>query len=159
VHELAERLREGEAVEAEFLAALKRAWNATDQVPKGVLDDLAGYVEEYLEERLEEVDPEEAEGLAKRLREGETYASLARTLAPLLKRVVGEEERTGQKRLYVRLPEELHDDLATLAFARGESLNSLIVEAVQCLLRANPVPDLVRRGQLAGERLKCCPEE
>jgi len=159
VRDLAARLREGEAVEGELLVALKRVWNATEQVPREVLDDLAAYVEEYLGERLEDLDPEGAEDLAARLRQGETYASLARALAPLLKDVVGEEGRKGQKRLYVRLPDGLHDELTTLAFARGESLNSLIVEAVRCLLEANPAPEgPVRRGQLGGEPLRCCPE-
>jgi len=154
VNELAARLRGGEAVEGELLAALKRVWNSTDQVPKDTLDDLAAYVEEY----LEELDPEEAEDLAARLRQGETYASLARTLVPLLKEVVGA-EGVEQKRLHVRLPASVHDELATLAFARGESLNGLITQAVLCLLKANPVPESVRRGALAGEPLRCCPQD
>jgi predicted transcriptional regulator len=155
VDELAARLREGEAVEREFLAALRRVWHSTDQVQKDVLDDLASYVEEH----LEVLDPEEAEDLVGRLRESQTYASLARTLVPLLRRVV-EEEGAGYKALQVRLPEDLHADLDTLAFARRESINSLIIEAVRCLLEANPVPEgLVRRGQLMGKPLRCCPEE
>jgi len=105
------------------------------------------------------LDPEEAEDLADRLRKGETYASLTRTLVPLLRRVV-EEKGAGYKALQVRLPKDLHADLDTLAFARRESINSLIIEAVRCLLRANPTPDgLVKRGQLMGKPLRCCPEE
>jgi len=160
VEELAARLREGEAVERKLLVTLKRVWHSTDQVPKDVLDDLAAYVEEHLVERLEDLDPEEAEDLAARLKKGETYATLARTLVPLLRRVVGDEEGERPKQLYVRLPRELHDEITALAFARGDSLNSLFVEAVRCFLEANPAPkELVRRGQLAGEPLRCCPEE
>lgn len=158
VNNLAAQLREGKAVENELLAALRRVWNSTDQVPGNVLDDLAAYVEEYLEERLEDLDLEEADELAARLRQGETYATLARALAPLLRRVVGE-EGMGHKRFQVRLPASAYEELATLAFARGESLNTLITQAVLCLLKANPVPDPVRRGQLAGEPLRCCPQD
>jgi len=156
VHELAARLREGEAVEGALIGALRRLWHSTDQVPKDVLDDLASYVEEH----LEVLDPEEAADLADRLRQGQTYASVARTLVPLLRRVA-EEEGAGYsyKALQVRLPEDLHAELDTLAFARRESINSLIIEAVRCLLKANPIPDRVKRGQLSGEPLRCCPEE
>jgi len=153
VHDLAARLREGEAVEGALIVSLRRLWHSTDQVPKEVLDDLASYVEEH----LEVLDPEEAADLADRLRKGESYASLARTLVPLLRQVV-EEGGAGYKALQVRLPEDLHAELDTLAFARRESLNSLIVEAVRCFLKANPVPERVRRGQLMGEPLRCCPE-
>jgi uncharacterized protein (DUF1778 family) len=141
VLELIDRLDQGEAVEDELVRALRRLWNCTDVVPHDALETLANCLE----------DQEVAEAIRQ---PGLTYAQLARRVVPALQ---ADRDDAEVVKLSIRLPEELLEILRLLAWAHGTSVNSLVVEAVQRLVDANPLPqdqDILRRGQLRNEPLR-----
>jgi predicted DNA-binding protein len=119
--EMLEEFLEDEGNSVKRLAlweSLGMLWNCTDIVPGHIRDDVADH--------LERLGDEDA---ASRIRDGCTYATLARVLRPYLK----EEDKRAEHRqaITIRLPQGLFERIRTLAYLENRSVNYLIVGAIE----------------------------